>query len=133
MKQNLQFKIGDYVLHNHTGDWGIITLIDDDIPRGIFYDVMWLSKANEPTSSGQYKDITKIDKFDDAWLKTGDKVLVRDSADDEWYFGFFSHLRHEDAYKYGVNGHGWKQCIPYNSSTAYLVGTTDNASDFYCK
>lgn len=78
--------------------------------------------------------ITKAEKFDHSQLQTYDRVLVRSSKVDgnnylnRWYAAFFSH--YEDG-RYFTDGFGYKYCVPYNDTTKHLVGTTDDAPDFY--
>ena len=86
--------------------------------------------------SREQRDWTKVkyepkkERFDPKTLKAFDKVLV--SHDDIWKVDFFSHIC-----QYEPNG--WCQCIgdsyyiciPYNDDTKHLVGTKDEAPDFY--
>lgn len=55
-----------------------------------------------------------------------DPVLVRDHDTHPWRTGFFSHYmpRHMDM-AYVCTCGTFNQCIPYNNSTAHLVGTND--------
>lgn len=71
------------------------------------------------------------EKFNPKTLKPFDKVLARDYFHDEWMCTFFSHIRENSDSPYvGVNL-DWRCCIPYNDSTKHLVGTTDEAPEFY--
>lgn len=58
-----------------------------------------------------------------------DKVLVRSNDTDEWRPAFFSFIDENDPSEpYGVMAceiSFYKQCIPYNDKTAYLVGTSN--------
>ena len=73
----------------------------------------------------------KKTKFNPQTLKPFDKVLVRDYFHDEWMCTFFSHIRENSDSPYvGVNL-DWRCCIPYNDGTKHLVGTTDEAPEFY--
>ena len=74
----------------------------------------------------------KKPKFDPKTLQPFDKVLVRDDYKDRWFCRFFSHI--EDgihAYKYATIGSTFQYCIPYNDDTKHLVGTTDEAPEYY--
>ena len=74
----------------------------------------------------------KKEKFDPKTLKPFDKVLVRDGYKERWLCRFFSHIVDgEHIYKYITIGSGYKYCIPYNDDTKHLVGTTDEAPEFY--
>ena len=71
------------------------------------------------------------EKFNPKTLKPFDKVLVRDYFHDEWMCTFFSHIRENSDSPYvGVNL-DWRCCIPYNDGTKHLVGTTEEAPEFY--
>ena len=61
----------------------------------------------------------KKERFDPKTLKPFDKVLVRVDDDRLWVAILFSHIEM------------WKQQIPYNDKTAHLVGTTDEAPEYY--
>lgn len=77
----------------------------------------------------------KKDKFDPKTLKPFDKVLVRD--DDPcvfWRCSFYSHTwGHENitTYRYAAMDDSYAFCIPYNDETKHLVGTTEEAPEFY--
>lgn len=72
------------------------------------------------------------ERFDPKTLKAFDRVLVRDNNDTEnWSCDFFSYIGESDVYKYISIKSGFKQCIPYNDETKHLVGTKDEAPDFY--
>lgn len=58
-------------------------------------------------------------------FKPFDKVLVRDSDDDEWYADFFSHYDKMHPHRYLCITRFYKQCIPYKGNE-HLLGTTDN-------
>ena len=72
----------------------------------------------------------KNEKFDPNTLKPFDKVLVRDTTFGYWECEFFSH-HIDDAYPYVGITSSYKYCIPYNDETKHLVGTTDEAPEFY--
>lgn len=69
-------------------------------------------------------------KFDPKTLKPFDKVLVRDFNDKEWIALLFSHFNANKG-KANVAGCVWKQTIPYNEDTKHLVGTTEEAPEYY--
>ena len=74
----------------------------------------------------------KAEKFDPKTLKPFDRVLVRDNNDTEnWSCDFFSYIEESDVYKYISIKSGFKQCIPYNDDTKHLVGTKDEAPEYY--
>lgn len=76
----------------------------------------------------------KSDKFDVSSLKPFDKVLVRDKSNAKWYSDFYSFYDNdlETDYKFVTTaGNHWMYCIPYNDDTKHLIGTTDDAPEFY--
>ncbi len=74
----------------------------------------------------------KMERFDPKTLKPFDKVLVRDDYDDVWCCRHFSHIRNQyKEYKYATTSSFYKCCIPYNDDTKHLVGTTDEAPEYY--
>ena len=75
----------------------------------------------------------KKEKFDPKTLKPFDKVLVRDSDNESWCCDLFSHIREENiGYKYVASGFFlYRCCIPYNEETKHLLGTTEEAPEYY--
>ena len=73
----------------------------------------------------------KKEKFDPKTLNPFDKVLVRDSEDLKWKVDFYSHREEYIRFPYICVGSMHKYCIPYNEDTAFLVGTKDEAPEFY--
>ena len=77
----------------------------------------------------------KKPKFDPQTLQPFDKVIVRNSNEGQWACAFFSHLRKNDKseFKYITTVHplAYACCIPYNEETKHLVGTNEEASEFY--
>lgn len=72
----------------------------------------------------------KVERFDPKTLQPFDKVLVRDMSDDDWridFFGFFDKKSEFSA----VTTSMWHYCIPYNEDTKHLLGTTDEAPEYY--
>ena len=72
-------------------------------------------------------------KFNPKTLKAFDKVLVRDILNYKWVCGLFSHIIVDDyvEYRYRCIGSCNKYCIPYNEETKHLIGTTEEAPEFY--
>lgn len=73
----------------------------------------------------------KKDRFDPKMLNKLDKVLGRDHDNNIWKFGLFSHIVEHDCYPYKCVTSAYMQCIPYNDETKYLVGTTNEAPEYY--
>ena len=74
----------------------------------------------------------KKDKFDPKTLKAFDRVLVRHEYYHRWKCEFYSYI-HDDngSYPYVAISGAYKRCIPYNDDTKHLVGTTDEAPEYY--
>ena len=74
----------------------------------------------------------KKDKFDPKTLKAFDRVLVRHECYHRWRCEFYSYI-HDDngSYPYVAISGAYKRCIPYNEETKHLVGTTDEAPEYY--
>ena len=70
----------------------------------------------------------KKGKFDPKTLNPFDKVLVRDRDVEHWSCNLFSHIVNDE---YLCVGSCYKHCIPYNDDTKHLVGTADEAPEFY--
>ena len=73
----------------------------------------------------------KSEKFDPKTLKPFDKVLVRDSDIHMWKCNLFSHIIKNGSYPYQCSNVGYLFCIPYNDDTKHLVGTTEEAPEYY--
>ena len=73
----------------------------------------------------------KKPKFDPKTLQAFDRVLVRDKGCYNWTCELFSHIKPESKFKYWCISNGYKCCIPYNDDTKHLVGTTEEAPEFY--
>ena len=74
----------------------------------------------------------KKPKFDPRTLQLFDKVLVKDITEDKWECNIFSHIYDDlSIYPYGCVKSGFKRFIPYNDDTKHLVGTADEAPEYY--
>lgn len=68
----------------------------------------------------------KKERFDPKTLKPFDKVIFKGHG--MWFCGLFSHIHNS----YACVGETYYKCvIPYNDDTKHLIGTTDEAPDFY--
>ena len=73
----------------------------------------------------------KKSKFDPNTLNPFDRVLARNDRED-WNCTFFSHIvKDEDTYPYACGYDMFTYCIPYNDETKYLVGTFNEAPEYY--
>ena len=74
----------------------------------------------------------KKGKFDPNTLQPFDKVLVRNECYERWKCDFYSHMDDDNGgYPYVVICEAYKYCIPYNDDTKHLVGTKENAPEYY--
>ena len=75
----------------------------------------------------------KKGKFEPKTLKPYDKVLVRDSRSDKWRCQLFSHILKDDDYFCACiySSYRYGGCIPYNDDTKHLLGTNNEAPDYY--
>ena len=72
----------------------------------------------------------KREKFDPKTLKPFDKVIVRNG--EEWQCDFFSHMSGGEIFNKRCIGFGDKTIvIPYNNETKHLVGTKEEAPEYY--
>ena len=74
----------------------------------------------------------KKEKFDPKTLKPFDKVLVkRAGKEDSWTCNIFSSYSEGTGYDFECLDDVYENCIPYNDETKHLVGTTDEAPEYY--
>ena len=90
---------------------------------------------NEQKSADKIEPKFKIEpksKFDPKTLQPFDRVLTRDNKSGNWSVQLFSHtVEGKLNYPYLCINNYYKYCIPYNDDTKHLVGTTDEAPEFY--
>ena len=70
----------------------------------------------------------KKERFDPKTLKPFDKVLVRDNINNPWVCDHFSYINHANIC---ITTDRCKYCIPYNDDTKHLVGTNEEAPEYY--
>ena len=73
----------------------------------------------------------KKPKFDPRTLQPFDKVLVKHIDESTWKCAFYSHKRGEGIWKYATTDSAYTYCIPYNDDTKHLIGTKEEAPEFY--
>ena len=74
----------------------------------------------------------KKEKFDPKTLQPFYKVLVRDTDSNPWRCSLFSHIETErHLFPYATCGGNYSFCIPFNDDTKHLVGTKDEAPEYY--
>lgn len=71
----------------------------------------------------------KKPKFDPKTLQPFDKVLVRDANHNYWCGDILSHINNDKWCD--ISFCSYVQVIPYNEDTKHLVGTKDEAPEYY--
>ena len=72
----------------------------------------------------------KKERFDPKTLKTFDRVLCKNGLD-MWCRDFFSSYMETYVCQNVCISGSYSYCIPYNDKTKHLVGTTDEAPEYY--
>ena len=128
---NCIYKNGAIECENECGVWyfnidGTITIGD------VKSQVILLYPSKDKQDWSKFKVKSNKPKFDPETLKPFEKILGRDEDNQKWNCGFFSHKNEfNNAYPYRCVGTLYTYCIPYNEDTMYLVGTDDEAPEFY--
>ena len=74
----------------------------------------------------------KKEKFDPKTLKPFDRVIARDSSAYSWRCAFYSHTKENgNPFRYVTENSAYEFCVPYNDDTKHLVGTTEEAPEYY--
>ena len=73
----------------------------------------------------------KKDKFDPKTLKPFDRVLVRNSKIHIWKCEHFSYFKEGYNYPFMCSSTSYTFCVPYNDETKHLVGTSNEAPEYY--
>ena len=79
----------------------------------------------------RFWDKPKVERFDPKIFEPFDKVLSRYGTESNWMCTFFSHIIDKVNPYVDCNGITVHVCIPYNDDTKHLVGTTDEAPEYY--
>lgn len=91
-------------------------------------------KENGYKWNAETKTLEKLikSKFDPKTLKEFDKVLVKDDGDWIWRVDIISvPADYNDNIPYLIGDNDFDWIIPYNDDTKHLVGTTDEAPEYY--
>lgn len=72
----------------------------------------------------------KKERFDPKTLKAFDKVIARIDKQGIWCCELFSFIEENTDFIKGCGAY-YKYCIPYNDETKYLLGTKEEAPEFY--
>ena len=74
----------------------------------------------------------KKEKFDPKTLKAFDKVIVSNIQSKTWRIEYFSHIdERSKPYLFYCLQDNYAYCIPYNDDTKHLVGTKEEAPEYY--
>lgn len=103
---------------------GTITIKGGRSPEIMLYP------SREQRDWAKVKYEPKKEEFDPKTLKPFDKVLARLNKQGIWYCELFSFVE-DDTNLIKCCGAYYQYCIPYNDDTKHLVGTKDEAPDFY--
>lgn len=142
----------------YTSVWGYVTFIEIKKNKNCWYpiciktdaysDITNLTKdgryLNNPSDSEciifpskEQRDWSKFtapwykkERFDPKTLKPFDRVLVRNNTNDKWMCNIFSFIQPMTGYFLCILA-DWRCCIPYNDETKHLVGTTEEAPEYY--
>nr|DAQ19312.1 MAG TPA: hypothetical protein [Caudoviricetes sp.] len=121
-----RFKVGDRIRHKETNKddvYEISKVYDDSYGIAGFTWMIYMKYQD------QYELVPN--KFDPKTLKPFDKVLVKYSANRQWKCDLFSDVNDYLNYPYRCISCSYKCCIPYNEDTKHLLGTTDDAPEYY--
>ena len=103
--------------------------------EGITSDEIMLSPSRDQRDWSKFTaPWYKKDKFDPKTLKPFDKIIARVDEHGIWcceWFSFIDSFIEENIILIKGCGAYYRNCIPYNDETKHLVGTTDEAPDFY--
>lgn len=73
----------------------------------------------------------KKERFDPKTLSPFDRVLARNHGSHRWTCDLFSDIIDGNECMYHCIGSYYRYCIPYNDETKHLVGTKNEAPNFY--
>ena len=77
-----------------------------------------------------YKKENKKERFDPKTLRPFDKVIARIDKYGFWCCELFSFIEEGTNLIKGCGAY-YKYCVPYNDDTKHLVGTTEEAPEYY--
>ena len=99
---------------------------------GVVSSEIMLFPSKEQRDWTKVKYEPKKEKFDPKTLKPFDKVLVRSENIFNWNCSLFSNIDDfSSKYPFSCLSMCYRFCIPYNDETKHLVGTTDEAPEYY--
>lgn len=121
-----KFKVGDKITEIGGSRKGEIFYIDVDKYHVAVSNIIGIDVFFEDQDKWELIP----DKFDpNTLIPFESKVLVRDGNHFSWVGSIYTH-RKENGF-YTINGTYYRQCIPYNDDTSYLIGTYREAPKYY--
>lgn len=120
-----KFKIGDKIRHKDTNKddvYEISNIYDGSYGIVDFNWMIYIKYQN------QYELVPN--KFDPKTLKAFDRVLCKNGLD-MWRCDFFSSYMETYVFQNVCISGSYSYCIPYNDDTKHLVGTTEEAPEYY--
>lgn len=119
VKYPIQIKMSDDALDGFTNDGRMFAEYKGEC-------MLFPSKDQRDWS----KFIPKKPKFDPKTLQPFDRVLVKVGS--YWRIEWFSNMyEYRGDIYYACAMSSYKECIPYNDDTKHLVGTDDEAPEYY--
>ena len=113
-------------------EFPIVALIFNDNKEVLMdYNNNGKVSPDEITDLDLFFAIEKKDKFDPKTLKPFDRVLVRNSKIHIWKCEHFSYFKEGYNYPFMCSSTSYTFCIPYNDDTKHLIGTSDEAPEYY--
>ena len=73
----------------------------------------------------------KKSKFDSKTLKGFDRILGWNPGTCKWECNLFSNINDYAEFNFKCFGVSYKYCIPYNDDTKHLLGTKEEAPEYY--
>lgn len=73
----------------------------------------------------------KVERFDPKTLQPFDEVLGRDASGENWRADIFSHFFDGGKFPVCTIYSEWRWGIPYNENTKHLLGTSNEAPEYY--
>ena len=119
----------DYNKFFPAGKWSFSRLATEEEKKKLFDAI----KLNGYKWNAETKTLEKLvkPKFDPKTLQPFDKVLVKCLNNSEWLCNIFSHIEPHSNFCFCANDTAYKIYIPYNDDTKHLVGTTEEAPEYY--
>ena len=99
--------------------------------RDVKSQIIMLYPSKDQQDWSKFNVKSNKPKFNPQTLKPFEKVLGRDADNQKWDCGFFSHKDEFNTYPYRCVGIPYTYCIPYNDDTKHLIGTADEAPEYY--